>query len=51
MPFLVPFNRFIGGPEDVAEWDAEKVIPHELRHTMGTLYKLLPSLQVKGAEM
>ena len=51
MPFLVPFNRFIGGPEDVAEWDAEKVIPHELRHTMGTLYKWLPSLQVKGAEM
>jgi hypothetical protein len=33
MPFLVPFNKFIGGPKDAAEWDKEKVIPHELRHT------------------
>ena len=51
MPFLVPFNRFIRGPEDVAEWDAEKVISHELIHTMGTLHKWLPSIQDKEAEM
>ena len=51
MPFLVPFNHFIGGPEDVTAWDTEKVIPHELRHTMGTLFKWLPPQQEKGAEM
>ena len=51
MPFLVPFNKIIGGPEDAAERDREKVIPHELRHTMGTLFKWLPPMQENGAEM
>ena len=51
MPFLVPFNRFIGGPESTAEWDMEKTIPMELRHTMGTLFRWLPELREKGAEM
>jgi hypothetical protein len=50
-PFLVPFNKFISGPEDTAEWDKEKVIPHELRHTKGTLFKWLPPMQENGAEM
>ncbi len=36
---------------DAAEWDAEKVILHELRHTMGTLFKWLPPMQENGAEM
>ena len=51
MPFLVPFNRFIGGPESVAEWDEVKIIPHTLRATMGLLYRWLPQQQEKGAEM
>ena len=51
MPFLVPFNKFIGGPEDAAEWDKEKVIQHELWHTMGTLFKWLPPMQENGTEM
>jgi hypothetical protein len=51
VPLLVPFNKFVGGPETTAEWDRAKPIPPSLRHTMGTLYKWLPSRQEQGAEM
>ena len=51
MPFLVPFNKFVGGPESTAEWDEPKEIPDRLRHTMGTLFRWLPAQQEKGAEM
>jgi hypothetical protein len=51
MPFLVPFNKFIGGPKGAAEWDKEKVIPHELRDTRGMLFKWLPPMQENGTEM
>jgi hypothetical protein len=50
-PFLVPFNKFIGGPESVQEWDEQKAITDHLRTTMGNLYRWLPELQPKGAEM
>ena len=50
-PFLVPFNRFIGGPESVQEWDEQKTITDHLRTTMGSLYRWLPELQPKGTEM
>jgi hypothetical protein len=50
-PFLVPFNKFIGGPDSVSEWDECKVIPHSLSTTMGHLFTWLPRLQPAGAEM
>mmetsp|Transcript_41001 Transcript_41001/g.85559 ORF Transcript_41001/g.85559 Transcript_41001/m.85559 type:complete len:1077 (-) Transcript_41001:1365-4595(-) len=50
-PFLVPFNQFVGAPETVAEWDEPKPISHELRQTMGTLFRWLPQLYEAGAEM
>ena len=50
-PLLVPFNKFIGGPESVFEWDTPKVISHELRATMGALFQWLPRLQPEGAAM
>ena len=50
-PFLVPFNRFIGGPESVLEWDTAQPIQPALRRTMGVLFRWLPSRQEKGAEM
>jgi hypothetical protein len=34
-PFLVPFNKFIGGPESVHEGDEPKAILPALRTTMG----------------
>ncbi len=50
-PFLVPFNKFIGGPDSVSEWNERKVIPHSLLTTMGHLFTWLPRLQPAGAEM
>ncbi len=50
-PFLVPFNKFIGGPESVHEWDEPKAVLPALRTTMGHLYKWLPRLQPEGADM
>ena len=50
-PLLVPFNRFIGGPDSVREWDEDKPIPEHLRTIMGQLYRWLPVLQPDGAEM
>ena len=50
-PLLVPFNRFIGGPDSVREWDEPKPISDHLCTTMGELYRWLPRLQPEGAEM
>jgi hypothetical protein len=50
-PFLVRFDRFIGGPETVYEWDLEKEISAGLREVMGFLYQRLPGLKAQGAEM
>jgi hypothetical protein len=50
-PFLSRFDRFVGGPETVYEWDLEKEVPGELRHGMGFLFQQLPSLREAGAEM
>jgi hypothetical protein len=50
-PFLVPFNKFIGGPESVYEWDEPKTVPQALQTTMGQLYEWLPRLQPEGADM
>jgi hypothetical protein len=36
-PFLVPFNKFIGGPDSVREWDECKDLTHPLRTTMGNI--------------
>ena len=50
-PLIVPFHRFIGGPDSVYEWDKEKDIQQPLRETMGFLFTWLPQLQPLGAEM
>jgi len=50
-PLLVPFNKFIGGPESVREWDEPKIISPALRTIMGELYQWLPRLQPAGAAM
>jgi hypothetical protein len=50
-PFLVRFDRFIGGPTNMYEWDVEQAIPDALRQTMGFLYQQLPSLRDAGAEL
>ncbi len=50
-PFLMPLNKFIGGPGSVREWDDTKVISPSLRTTMSYLYNWLPKLQLEGAKM
>jgi hypothetical protein len=47
----VPFNKFIGGPEGIREWDEPKVISPALRAIMGELFQWLPRLQPAGAAM
>ena len=47
-PFLVPFNKFIGGSDSVREWDECKVITHQLSMTMGHLFTWLPKPQLEG---
>jgi hypothetical protein len=50
-PFLVPFNKFVGSPETVREWDEPKPISDHLRTNMGFLYRCFPELQPAGAAM
>ena len=50
-PFLVRLDNFIGGPGSAYEWDREKELPEELRHTLGFLYQHLPARREAGAEM
>jgi hypothetical protein len=50
-PLLVGFDRFIGGPGSMYEWDKEAEIGPHLRSNMGFLYQQLPRLLEAGAEM
>jgi hypothetical protein len=50
-PLLVPFNRFIGSPDSVREWDEDKPISEYFHTIMGQLFRWLPILQPDGAEM
>ncbi len=44
-PLLVPFNKVIGGPDSVREWDEPKIISPALRAIMGELYLWNPRVQ------
>lgn len=48
---LVGFDRFIGGPGSMDEWDKEAEIGPHLRSNMGFLCQQLPRLLETGAEM
>ena len=50
-PLLVGFDRFIGGPGSMDEWDKEAEIGPHLRSSMGFLCQQLPRLLETGAEM
>ena len=50
-PLLVGFDRFIGGPSSMYEWDKEAEIGPHLRSNMGFLCQQLPRLLEAGAEM
>ena len=48
---LVGFDRFIGGPGSMDEWDKEAEFCPHLRSNMGFLCQQLPRLLEAGAEM
>jgi hypothetical protein len=50
-PLLVGFDRFIGGPGSMDEWDKEAEFCPHLRSNMGFLCQQLPRLLEAGAEM